>query len=400
MIFSRNKRVYLDYASSTPASPLAVSVYQKHERLFGNPSSIHKEGLSAKNIFEKAKEEIAEKMRAKKDEIFFCSSGTESNNLAIQGAISFARKNGIAKPHIVSSVIEHEAVLGTIRELESLGVAEVSWVYPDENGIINVKDIRGLLKENTVLISVMFANNEVGSIQPIKEIAKIIRHFKKESHVDIKNKYPLFHTDACQATNHIKLDMETLGVDLLSFNGAKCYAGHGVSVLYIKRDTPLSPVLFSGENKDIVPGTPSLGLSMAMAKVFCESQYMLEKENKRLGSLKKLIIKKIQNSNILKNKVSFTVENGDFCLPNILHMIVSGIKGELVVVEMDHRGVAISSGSACREESSEDSYVVKAIKKDFKTENGNIRVSMGRYTKKSDCLFFVKKLEEVVKKYS
>lgn len=403
MIFNKKKRIYLDHASSTPISARALKAYMAGEKSFANSHSIHKDGLFSKSLVEDAKAKIAHVLRSRTDEIYFISSGTESDNLAISGVISKAKESGMINPHIVTTTIEHDAVLGVCKMMEKYG-ASVTYVPPNEEGFVDPKDIRDAINENTVLVSVMYVNNEVGTIQPIKEIAKSIRHYKKNnpskntSGSDTRH-YPLFHTDACQATNYLSLDVPTLGVDLLSLNGAKCYAGKGSAILYVKKGTPISPIIFSGKNTNLTPATPAIGNINALAHAIEVSQKMMESESSRLLLLKKYIYESIASDESVNTRLIRTVRSEN-TLPCHVHFVVKGIVGELVVLELDARNISVSSQSACRSEDDEDSYVVKSMGFPISEKDGTLRVTLGRSTTKADCETFLKKIKEVILKYS
>lgn len=402
MIFNKKKRIYLDHASATPVSSGALKAHIEGEMSFANSHSIHKDGLFSKSFVEGAKAKIAHVLRSRTDEIYFVSSGTESDNLAISGVISKAKESGMANPHIVTTTIEHDAVLGVCKMMEKYGVS-VTYVPPNEEGFIDPKDIRDAINENTVLVSVMYVNNEVGTIQPIKEIVKAIRHYKKNNpNRNILGKisalYPLFHTDACQATNYLSLDVPTLGVDLLSLNGAKCYAGKGSAILYAKKGTPISPIIFSGKNTNLTPATPAIGNINALAYAIEASQQMKERESSRLSILKKYIYESIASDESINTRLIRTVKSEN-TLPCHVHFVVKGIVGELVVLELDARNISVSSQSACRSEDDEDSYVVRSMGALLSESDGTLRITLGRSTTKGDCQTFVRKIKEVILKY-
>lgn len=236
-------RLYLDYAAAAPILPSVIEAVTDVLRDgIANPSSIHEDGVQAKAIMERARKEIAEEFEAHADEIIFTGSGTESDNLAILGSVTAALAGG-AFPngaHVITTVIEHHAVLAACDALEKRGVA-VTRLPVAQDGLLDVKTLRDALRPETVLVTVGYANSEVGTVQPVREIAKAIRHFKKQTgHHDAR--YPLFHTDACQAAPYLSLRVPELGVDLLTVNGAKLGGPCGIGMLYARRGTSLSPV--------------------------------------------------------------------------------------------------------------------------------------------------------------
>ena len=396
------KRVYMDFASSTPVSNEALKSFVLSESLTGNAFSIHKDGVACMDVLENAKKEIASVMRGRPEEVFFFSSGTESDNVAIRGVFERALRDGVKNPHAVTTTIEHEAVLGVFNELEKNGLS-VSYIAPEENGVVDPRKIRDAMKKETVIVSVMYVNNELGTIQNIKEISKEIRHFRKNNPNRFESQrqdsvYPIFHTDACQATNFLSLDVPTLGFDMLTLNGAKCYGCKGSALLYVKKGLPIDPVFFSKGKKDISYGTPAVALSSSLAKSIQIACSLKDVEYKRIDKLNKYIREYVEKNPALKDRIVFTTKIED-TIPGTVHMLVKGITGELVVIEMDALGVSVSSQSACREDSKEDSYVVKEIIK-IDSGWGTLRVSLGRTTSKKDCMFFLKCLEKVVNKYS
>ena len=237
-------KIYLDYAAATPLEPAVSSLIQKvYKEDFASPSSIHGFGVKAKNRLDRARKDIAGILGAHDDEIIFTSGSTESNNLAILGVIKFYG----SFPHIVTTNIEHSSVLEVFRHLEKTKQAEVTYVPVEKNGIVDPKKIRKALKANTVLVSVMYANSEIGTVQPLREIAKEIRHFNKKN--DKKARQVYFHTDATQAINYLPLHVEKLGVDLMSLSGVKIYGPKGVGVFYIRRRTKIEKVMLGGDQQ-------------------------------------------------------------------------------------------------------------------------------------------------------
>jgi cysteine desulfurase len=281
--------IYLDYSSS----------------VLPNPSSIHTLGVEAKNKLENARKEVAMVLQSRPEEIIFTSGGTESNNLAIQGLVfSFLSKKEFKKiPHIITTNIEHSSVLETFRLLESRKIAEISIVDVDEHGMINPKKLKKEFKENTILVSVMYANNEIGTIEPIKEIAKEIRHYNK---INRKNSsFPIyFHTDAVQAVNYLNLDVLNLGVDMLSLSGTKidvntkksAHSGMRVGVLYKRKVVPLVSIFGGGDQESgLRPGTENLPEILNFASALQSIQKTKDKEHVRLAKLRDYLLAKLQN---------------------------------------------------------------------------------------------------------
>ena len=362
----KQKIIYMDYAASV--SP--------------NPNSIHSSGLNAKKSLEKARKEVGAVLGARSEEIIFTTSGTEGNNLAIQGVVYSTQKE---IPHIITTNIEHPSVLETFRLMQKRKFAEISIVPVEENGIVDPKKIKKEIKNNTVLVSVMYANNEIGTIQPIKEIAKEIRYFNK-----INYKKVIFHTDAVQAVNYLDLNVEKLGVDLLTLSGSKIEGAGRVGVLYKKKGLALAPVFGGGDQEQgLRPGTENLPEILKFSKALKQMQAIKEKEVKRLTTLRDYFIKKINM------EVNGDMQNR---LPNNINITFPNIPSDLLVVELSVKGIMASSKSACKSSSTEGSYVIKAINPEMKNEIGGVRFSFGKQTTKKDIDYTIKSLSEILKK--
>lgn len=398
-----NKKVYLDYASATPINREVIREMALYERkFFANPSAIHEEGVKVRDIIEEARGKIAKLINAHSDEIIFTSSGTESDALAILGVVrDWDIKNKGKIPHIITSEIEHPAVLENCKMLEKRGEAEVTYISVNKDGILNLEELKDSLKENTILVSVMYANNEIGTIEPIEEIAKIIRHYNK---TNLNNKI-LFHTDACQAINYLYTEnIEKLGVDLMTFNSSKIYGPKGVGILYKKRNINICP-LYEGGGQEfgLISGTESVALIVGVSKAFEITNKIKQKEVDRLARIGDYGIKKILSLSISSGyKI---ILNGDKKnrLPNNINVSVLGISSELLVIELSTRGISVSEKSACKSDDDKKSYVIKAIRKicprEKDEEDGSLRISLGRGTKIGDINYLVKTLENILKKY-
>ena len=439
----KSKIVYLDYASSSLVDS-------------ANSGAIHELGVKEKNKLENARKNVAEILGAHSDEIVFTSGATESNNLAIMGVVkkyveifshcALPRVRGgtladkkfqytFLKPHIVTTNIEHASVLEVCKFLEKTKQAEVTYVPVETNGIVDPKKIKKAIKENTILVSVMYANNEIGTIQPIMEIAKEIRHFRKTKHLENFRaglgpsrgpekillgasflSFPIFHTDATQAINYLPIKVEKLGVDLMSFNGAKIYGPKGVGVLYVKRKTPISPIMFGGNQEfGLRPGTENVVGVIALKDALQVVEKIKEKEVKRLTKLRDYFIKKLYNLKNQNSKFSrvlgldpdqlenfsfdFSI-NGDLKnrLPNNINITISKIPSDLLVLELSARGIYISEKSACKSGDGKASGVIKAINPNGNENDGSLRFSLGRQTTKADIDYTIKSLFEILKK--
>jgi len=408
MKFLSNKIIYLDYSSATPVDEKVQKMMTLYEsKFFANPSSIHSSGVNVKNIINDARAKIASLLFVSKDEIIFTGSGTESNALAILGVVnSYYEINFNGKiPHIITTVIEHPSVLENCQFLEKTGRARITYVPVDKNGIVNPKDIKDAIEENTILVSVMYANNEIGTIQPIQEIAKEIRHYRKiKTSQQNKTIFPLFHTDAAQAMNYLSTEnVEKLGVDLMSFNSSKIYGPKGIGILYKKNSVILSPLYRGGGQEfGLRSGTENVALIAGVTLALEKTYEIKERESARLIILRDYGINKLLK---LSNNSPFKIVlNGDKLnrLPNNINISISGVSSELLVIELDAKGIEVSEKSACHSSDDNSSYVIKSIRKICKKgqeEEGSLRISLGRYTTKKDIDVLVKELGKILYKY-
>lgn len=405
MSINSRKRIYLDHAAG---APLDGRVFRAMKPFFtdthGNPSAIYKEGVQAKKAVEEARAKIAQAIFAHPDEIIFTSGGTEANNMAIFGVVRAAGEVGIKKPHIITSVIEHPSVLNACRALEKKGDADVDYIGVNKEGVVNLSELKKTLRAETVLVSIMYANNEIGTIQPIREIAKIIRLHRKnclETKPAISlggeaSKYPYFHTDACQAMNYLDTHVERLGVDLLTFNGAKMYGPKGIGVLYKKRNVPLVPMLYGGgQEKGLRSGTENVPAIAGMACALEIADKEKEKESTRQTKLRDYFISEIEKH------IPGAILNGSRTerLPNNINVSFPNIESQLMVIELDARGIAVSAKSACSSEDEDASYVVDAIGGEEWHADNSVRFSLGRETVKKDIEKTICALREIIKKY-
>ncbi|HXK35275.1 MAG TPA: cysteine desulfurase family protein [Candidatus Paceibacterota bacterium] len=376
--------IYLDHAAGAPIDKEVEKIVFDATAFFANPSGLHEEGIAVRQKIEEARKQIASSIGATAAEIIFTGNGTESNNLALRGLLS-----GNRQQHIVTTNIEHSSVLETCRQLVKDGVA-VTFVPVEKNGIVDPKKIKEALQPNTILVSVMHANNEIGTIQPIGEIAKIIRAFRKEKNGAL----PYFHTDAVQAFNYLPTNVEKLGVDLLTLNGSKIYGPRGIGILYKRKGTPLEPILFGGnQEKGLRPGTENtpaiLGLALA-AKI---TAALREKERARLAELQDYFLKKLEESGL-----PFAL-NGDRAsrLPNNVNISIAILSGDIWVIELSARGIAVSSKSACKEGSDAESYVINAL---GGRSRESLRFSFGRTTRENDIDAAIAALRDIFDKYA
>lgn len=402
------KKIYFDNAGSTPLDKSVLKeMFFYESNLYANPSAVYDEGVRAKNIIEESRKSIAKEINAHFDEIIFTGSGTESDALAIIGTVKnyeLDLKNKKLKykiPHIIISEIEHPAVLDNCLMLEREGRAEVTYLEVDEEGIVDLIQLENSLKENTILVSIMYANNEIGVIEPLDQIAKIIRKHRK----DKKTFYPLFHTDACQAMNYLSTEnVEKLGVDLMTFNSSKIYGPKGIGALYKKRNIKLIP-LYEGGGQEfgLRSGTENISSIVGFKKALIITNRLKNKESKRLTIIRDYGVKKILS--LPSNTIYNIVFNGSLKnrLPNNINFSILGIPSELVVIELSSKGICVSEKSACQSKNLEESYVINAIRKNNKDNNnkeyGSLRISLGRCNKKSDIDVLCSGIEEILKKY-
>lgn len=395
----KNKRIYLDYASTTPVSPEVKRVMDPFwSKFFYNPNGLYKGSVLSRNKLEGFRSKIAKTFGVAGDEVIFTSGGTESDNLAILGAVfAYKKENPGSIPHIIVSAIEHPAVLETARFLEETHEAKVSYAGVDQEGIILVDEIKKNITPETILVSVMYVNNEIGTVQPIHEIVKTVRHFKKHILQNIQSIYPLVHTDASQAVLYEDCNIEKLGVDMLSCNAGKIYGPKGVGLLIKKRRVPLQ-ALFHGGNQEFGyrPGTHALPLIAGLTQAVEDAVAMRPKERERVSELHDFLILELQ-----KNFPNIEIHGSLLSkIPGVLNISYRDIESDLLVLELDALDVEVSSKTACKYDDPEESYVLKAIKgEDVDEEFGTIRISIGRYTNKRDLEKFIHAFGEVVKKY-
>lgn len=374
-----NRRIYLDYASLTPIDERVLREMGKYSRAeYANPSSWCKEGVKAKKAMDDGRKIIADFIHAHTDEIIFTSGGTEANNLALLGPIEYSHSKGVEYKNmrILISEIEHSSIIECAAELKRRGV-QVDSIDVDSSGVVKLDDLKKKIKTNTAIVSVMAVNNETGVIQPIREIAKIVRHFKSSSatEMDDEFEYPILHTDAAQAACFQELNVEQLGIDLLTLDGSKVYGPRGIGALYIRRNTPIKGTIFGGgQEMGMRPGTENIPAIMGFAKALYIIRGERMREISRLGELKRYFISRLRSikSNIIVNGGSAETS------PHIANVSIPEIDNEFFLFQLDANGVVCSTKSSCLRDADE-SYVLKAMEADSKT---SIRFSFGRGTKR------------------
>lgn len=381
------KRIYLDHAATTYLDPRVKKAMEKYwSEDFGNPSAIYHEGRKAKRAIEESRKTISRIINSRPEEIIFTSGGTESNNLAIFGVARLTMSNPRHRKsnlHIITTKFEHHSVLNPIKFLEKQGF-DVTYLDVGKDGIVEPKDIEKALRPETILISIIYANNEIGTIQPISEIAKIMKNHKA-----------IFHIDACQATGYLDIDVEKLGVDMMTVNGSKIYGPKSVGFLYVKKGTKLSPIMYGGDQeKKLRPGTENVPAIIGLAEAIKLVDKEKKKEVKRLTVLRDYFIGR------LTNEIPNIFLNGHPTkrLPNNINISIMGIEGESVVLYLDNLGVSCSTGSACTSDSLEPSHVIMALGGSHELGHSSIRFSLGKRNTKKDIDYIMKILPNIVKK--
>lgn len=373
--------IYLDYNATTPCDPRVIEEMLPFFReSFANPSSLHRPGQEARWAVERARSVVAHFLRAKEEEIVFTSGGTESNNLAIRGVAWALRKKGT---HLITSAIEHHAVLNVFRALEKEGFS-VTYLPVDQNGVVDSDELKKALRPDTTFVSIMHANNETGVIEPIADLARIAH----ESGA-------VFHTDAVQTVGKIPIDVNTLGVDLLSASAHKFYGPKGVGFLYVRKGTPLVPQILGGhQERGRRAGTENIPGIVGMAKACEIAAQEMEGEAQRIGILRDILEQELEEriSNIL------IVGRGAPRLYNTSLVLVAHVEGESLLLHLDFEGICVSSGSACTSSSLEPSHVLLAHGYPHEFVHGSIRFSLGKWTKEEEISHVVTVFPEIVER--
>lgn len=381
--------VYLDHAATAPLDPRVREVMLPYlDAQYANPSSFHGVGKRVKDAVDDARSRIAGVLGVRADEVVFTSGGTESDNLAVLG---YARKNQGTGKHLITTAVEHHAVLSAMEHLERKEGFEVTYLQPDRDGLITADQVIEALREDTILVSVMYANNEIGTIMPIAEIGKKIGAWRKEhSRPEL-----VFHTDACQATGYLDLDVSRLGVDMLTFNGSKMYGPKGIGCLFVRRGLKLQPLQFGGAQERMIrPGTENVAGIVGMAKALELAQADKETEVQRLSDLRDRFIEAIQSS-IAKTRLNGSTSQR---LPNNVNISFMDIEGEALVLYLDSKGIYASTGSACTSASLDPSHVILALGLPYEVAHGSIRFTLGRSTTWEDLAYVVEELPALVQK--
>ena len=375
------KRIYLDHAATTPIDPQVYEVMTKvMAEEYGNPSSIYSEGRSVKKIVETAREQLAKAINADIREIYFTGSGSEADNWAIKGV---AMKNRAKGKHIITSQIEHHAILHTCEYLEKEGF-EVTYLPVDEFGLISLDDLKAAIRKDTILVSIMFANNEIGTIEPIKEIGQIV-----------KEKGIIFHTDAVQAFGNIPIDVKDLNVDLLSVSAHKIYGPKGMGALFIRKGVLLDNLIHGGaQERKKRAGTENTAGIAAFGKAAELAVAELEINSKHLQTLREMLIEGVMA------KIPQVRLNGHPTkrLPGNVNFCFDYIEGESILLSLDLAGIAGSSGSACTSGSLDPSHVLLAIGLPAGVAHGSLRLTIGKHTSKEDIEYVIEQLVVIIER--
>ena len=397
------RRVYFDFAATTPVDPRVIEAMKPFwQESFGNAGALYEEGVRAKRAIEEARTRIARILSAKAPDVIFTGSGTEANNLAILGTMAAEAKryqeiqmndgkvtgSPYLRMHAITSTIEHPSVLECFRELERRGVS-VTYLAPDAQGIISPEQVLQAITEETILISLMYANNEIGTLLPIPEIGRRIKLLRRERGWNL----PYFHTDASQAPLYMNVAVERLSVDLMTVDAQKIYGPKGIGALYRRHNVSLAPVLFGGHQEgNLRPSTENVPLIVGFACALELASQGREREKERVAKLRMLFIR------LIKEKIPEAVLNGDVkqALPNIVNISVPGQDGEMLVLALDARGIAAATKTACAESSEKASHVILGLGKDRVYAESALRFSLGRGLVRRDIVLAVRILSDIL----
>lgn len=376
---------YLDYAAATPMSDVVRAAMQPYySDRFYNPSATYQAAINIKKDIEVARSDVAKILGARSGEMTFTAGGTEANNLAIRGILA-----QFPDANIVISSIEHDSVRSPAAQYD------VREALVNEQGIVDVASLKNIIDDKTVLVSIMYANNEIGTIQPIKRIAETIKTIRQDRQKN-GNKLPIYlHTDACQAANYLDLHVSRLGVDMMTLNGGKIYGPKQSGVLFVRAGVKITPIILGGgQEYNLRSGTENVAAIVGFAVALQETQTMKDKEVQRLLVLQQQFIEQIEE------KIPEAVINGSqkLRLPNNIHVTIPGIDNERILIELDLKGVMAAAGSACSASKEESSHVLHACGLNDKTARSSLRFSMGRATTQDDVDYTIKTLVEILSK--
>lgn len=377
-----NKTIYMDYAATTYTKPEVLEEMLPYfTESYGNPSSFYTLANNNKKAISGARGQVAKAINAETNEIYFTSGGSEADNWALKGA-AFARKD--KGNHIITSAIEHHAIINTCNFLEKNGF-EITYLPVDEYGFVSVEDLKAAITDKTILVSVMFANNEIGVIQPIKELGAVCRERKI-----------LFHTDAVQAVGHVPIDVKEMNIDLLSMAGHKFYGPKGVGALYIRKGVRIENLIHGGGQERSKRGsTENIAGIVGMGKAVELAISEMNEESKRLANLRDRLIKE------LMEKIPHARLNGptgDRRLPSNVNMSFIGVEGETLLLDLDDKGIYASTGSACASGDLEASHVLLAIGLEHGVAHGSLRFSLGATTTEEEVDYVANEVPKIIQR--
>ncbi len=373
------RKVYFDYAATTPTDREVIEKITPFlGEKFGNPSSLHGFGQESLFALDNARKSVADFLGAMEREVVFTSSATQANNIAILGVLK-----KVENPHVITTTIEHKAVLEPLKKIG----ADVTHLPVYKEGVVRMEDVKEAIKENTILVSIGYANSEIGTTQPIREIGEMIREENKKRKEKI-----IFHTDAVQAINYLSCKVDDLNVDLLTLSGHKIYGPKGAGALYIKEGTKVSPVFYGAtQERGFCPGTENI---FAIAGLGFAVEMLSKNDSEKIKGFRDKII------DMLLEKVPGSKLNGsrEKRLPNNINITFRGVEGESLMIALDREGIAVSTGSACASKSLAPSYVLLALGLAHEEAHGSLRISLGRFTTEEDGDYLLEKLPPIIKR--
>ncbi len=375
------EEIYFDNSSTTKASKKVIKAITKTlKNNYGNPSSLHRKGIDAEKVLKKTRKKLADKLGVKSKEIFFTSGGSEANNLAIRGIVESYNNRG---KHLITTEIEHPSVINVFEYLKNKGF-EVSYLSTNENGIISLKELKSKLRDDTILVSIMHVNNEIGSIQPIKKVAKIIKE---------ENPLCFFHVDAVQAFGKVYLAPKKWNIDLISLSAHKIHGPKGIGALYKKENIDITPQIWGGEQeKGIRSGTENIPAIAGFKAALADINNLDKKNplNQKISKLKEYLLDKLVEK---KEKLpDFKLNTPEISAPQIISLSFSGFRGEVIVHSLEKEGIYVSTGSACHSRKKDKSNTLASIGLTDDLIEGTIRISLSEYNTKKEIDYFIKKL--------
>ncbi len=394
----KQRQIYLDHAAATPIDQRVFAAMKPYlAKQFANPSGLSRQSLAVRKAIDNARQIIANFLGTQKDTIFFTSGGTESINAAILGMAKGYMLDNKRFGHIITSEIEHHAVLEPIKSLEKQGW-RVTYLKPNEKGVIGKEQVKGAIRKETVLVSIMYANNEIGTVEPIAEIGREILKWRKENNTQ----YPYFHTDACQATAYLDMHVEKLHVDLLSINGSKICGPKGIGALFVRRGVKIEPIIYGGgQEGGLRSGTENVagivGFGRAIELITKEQKIINKKQLELIEYFWQEIKKNIPEAKLNGSDIFSNKDKNYSRLPNNLNVSFVDIEAEALLFYLERYGVIASSGSACSSVRDEVSHVLLACGKTELEAKSTIRFTIGKETTKKDINFVVKYLSLIIK---